>query len=342
MDLQITWFVLWGVLWAVYFLLDGFVLGTGMLHTMLGRSDTERRVLLHTLGPVWNGNEVWLITAGGATFAAFPTAYAVMFSYLYTPLLLLLFALIVRGISIEFRDRSSDGRWRSLFDGSLTLASFVITLLFGVAFGNLFQGLPMDRSGYHGTFLGLLNPYGLLTGVLFLLLFALHGALYVSVKTSDALSHRAAEIARRLWMPLLAAGVAFLAYSGVATRFVSHYLQRPWLVPLPVLAVAALLAIRYFLSRNALPRAFAASSVAVLMTAFTGIAGLYPTLIPSTIDPAFDLTIVNSSSSPYTLGIMTVVAFILVPVVIAYKIWVYRLFRNRVTDKDLLPDAGMY
>src|SRR6266568_1985882 len=184
MGLQITWFVLWAVLWGVYFMLDGFVLGSGMLQRFVGKSDTERRVVINTLGPVWDGNEVWLITAGGATFAAFPTTYALMFSYLYTALLLLLFALIVRGVSFEFRGKGEGDGWKGGWDAAILVTSFLPALLFGVAFGNIFQGLPMDAAGYHGAFFGLLKIYGLLTGLLFVLLFLVHGALYLSVKTT--------------------------------------------------------------------------------------------------------------------------------------------------------------
>src|SRR5512136_2742423 len=172
MEFQIIWFVLWGVLWAVYFMLDGFVLGAGSLHYMLGKSEEDRRVLINIIGPVWDGNEVWLITAGGATFAAFPTTYALMFSYLYTALLLLLFALIIRGVPYEFRGKSEGEGRKTEWDIAIFLGNFLPALLFGVAFGNIFSGLPMDASGYHGSLFTLLNPYGLLTGILFVLLFA--------------------------------------------------------------------------------------------------------------------------------------------------------------------------
>src|SRR5512144_1074626 len=169
---QVIWFVLWGVLWSVYFMLDGFVLGEGILHYALGKNDGDRRVLINTIGPVWDGNEVWLLTAGGATFAAFPTTYALMFSYLYTALLLLLFALIIRGVSYEFRGKVDNAQWRQGWDVAIVLGNFLPALLFGVAFGNIFAGFPMDGAGYHGSLLTLLNPYGLLTGILFVILFA--------------------------------------------------------------------------------------------------------------------------------------------------------------------------
>ena len=193
--LQITWFALWGLLWAVYFMLDGFVLGTGMLHNFLAKNEKEKQAMVAIVGPVWNGNEVWLITAGGATFAAFPTTYALMFSYLYTALLLLLFALIIRGVSLEFRGKVANSGWKRLWDAGILLGGFLPALLLGVAFGNIFKGLPMDVSGYHGNLFSLLNPYGLLTGVLFVMLFVVHGAIYTSVKTSGDLSGRASAFA---------------------------------------------------------------------------------------------------------------------------------------------------
>lgn len=342
MELQVTWFILWAVLWAVYFMLDGFSLGMGMLSGILGKSDTDRRMLLQTVGPVWNGNEVWLVTAGGATFAAFPTTYALMFSYLYTALLLLLFSLIVRGVCFEFRAKADSARWRSLCDGAIVVSSFLPALLFGVAFGNIFRGLPMDQAGYHGSLLSLLNPYGLLTGVLFVLLFAVHGALYVSVKTTGALSGRGADAAGRLWPWLLAVAVLFLVASNFATHLFDNYLRWPALMPIPLIAVAALVAIRYFAAKGKPLMSFTASCVTILFVTFTGVAGLFPNLIPSSIDPAYSLTVFNSSSSPYTLAIVTVVAFIFVPIVIAYKIWVYRVFRGRVAEEDVLSNTGSY
>ncbi|MDR2861646.1 MAG: cytochrome d ubiquinol oxidase subunit II [Syntrophobacterales bacterium] len=340
MELQILWFILWGVLWAVYFMLDGFVVGLQMISPVIAKTDTEKRILINTVGPVWDGNEVWLITAGGATFAAFPGTYALMFSYLYTALLLLLFALIIRGVSFEFRGKVDSPLWKGSWDKAIVITGFLIALLFGVAFGNIFQGLPMDGAGYHGTFFSLLNPYGLLTGVLFLALFAMHGALYVSVKTKGELCARAEKWANIFWFAVLVLAVAFLAYSKIGTKLLDNYFQVPLLLIIPLIAVAALVAIKVFMSRNSWYKAFTASCVTVLFIVFTGVAGLFPNLIPSSIDPAWSLTIFNTSSSQYTLKIMTVVALIFVPIVICYKIWVYRIFRARVTEDDVnTPEA---
>src|SRR5208282_4063686 len=218
MEFQIIWFVLWGVLWAVYFMLDGFDFGAGMLQRFLGRDNAEKRVIINSIGPVWDGNEVWLITAGGATFAAFPTTYALMFSYLYSALLLILFALIFRGVAFEFRGKADSLGWKKGWDLAIFLGSFLPSLLFGVAFGNIFQGLPMDASGYHGTLFSLLNPYGLLTGALFVLLFLQHGSLWLTLKTSGELGKRAAALSSTLWYIVLVVAAIFLVSTNFATN----------------------------------------------------------------------------------------------------------------------------
>jgi len=342
MELQITWFVLWAVLWAVYFMLDGFVFGTGMLYYILGKDRTEKQMLLQTVGPVWNGNEVWLVTAGGATFAAFPTTYALMFSYLYSALLLLLFALIIRGVSIELHGKGEGDAWMKRWDAGIFIGSFLPALLFGVAFGNIFRGLPMDAAGYHGTLLSLLNPYGLLTGLLFVMLFAVHGALYASVKTSGEVSKRAAALAGRLWIPELIVAVVFLVATYFSTRLYDNYLARPYLLIVPLMAVAALLGIRIFAAKDDALKAFASSCVTIVFVVFTGVIGLFPNLIPSSLDPKYSMTITNSSSSPLTLAIMTIVALIFVPIVIVYKIWVYKIFSEPISRESAMKDAEDY
>jgi cytochrome d ubiquinol oxidase subunit II len=338
MMLQVIWFALWGLLWALYFMLDGFTLGAGMLHPFVARNETQRQQVIRTYGPFWDGNEVWLITAGGATFAAFPTTYALMFSYLYAPLLLLLFGLIVRGVSFEFRGLQDRPSMKAGWDVAIPVVSLVITLLFGVAFGNIFQGLPMDVDGYHGSLLALLNPYGLLTGVLFILLFLEHGALYLAVKTKGELQGRAERTAKGLWPFLLVVAVAFLAYTAPATSLYDNFLAQPALWAVPLLAALELIAVRFLLGRGKLLQAFAASCVTIVLVVATGVIGLFPNLIPSSIDPAYSLSMTNSSSSPYTLGIMTGVVVIFVPIVLAYKIWVYRVFRGPVGDE---AEAGI-
>lgn len=342
MEFQIIWFVLWGVLWAVYFMLDGFDFGVGILSYFLGKTDAQRRQMINTIGPVWDGNEVWLITAGGATFAAFPTTYALMFSYLYTPLLLILFALIFRGVALEFRSKGDSTGWRAGWDLAIFLGSLLPTVLFGVAFGNIFQGLPMDANGYHGSLFTLLNPYGLLAGVLFTLLFLMHGSLWLAVKTDGEVQQKSEALALKLWIPLLVVAGAFLVHTYFATKLYDNYFKAPLLFALPLLAVIALVGIRVFISKGDFLSAFYSSCLCILMVVFTGIAGLYPNLIPSSISPEHSLTIFNTSSSEYTLKIMTVVAVIFVPIVIAYQAWVFKVFKGRLSEQDVIQDKEAY
>lgn len=345
---QITWFVLWAVLWAVYFMLDGFVLGAGFLSGIIARDDTEKRIIINTFGPVWDGNEVWLLTAGGATFAAFPTTYALMFSNLYSALILLLFALIVRGVSFEFRGKIDSDTWRGSWDKAMMISSFLPALLFGVAFGNIFKGIPMRNDfvnlqfTYEGGLIGLLNPYGLVTGVLFVLLFAVHGSLYISTKTVGDLSSRALALANKIWPALLVIAVVFLGFTYPATKLYDNYLQTPLLLIVPLIAVVSLILVKVFAGKGANGKAFLCSCLTIVFVVFTGVTGLFPNLLPSNLDPASNLTIYNSSSSLITLKLMTVVALIVVPIVIAYKIWVYRIFRAPVTAEDVLGDKQAY
>jgi cytochrome d ubiquinol oxidase subunit II len=329
---QVIWFVLWGLLWSVYFMLDGFDLGAGMLYPFLGRDEARKAAIRASIGPVWDGNEVWLVTAGGATFAAFPTAYASLFSELYPAMLLILFGLIFRGVSLEFRSKGESTAWQRLWDAGFFLGSVVPALLFGVAFGNLFRGLPIDAQGYHGTLLTLLNPYSLLTGLLFVLLFLVHGSLWLSLKGDGGLGELALRRAGSMWFGLLAGAAAFLFWSAVGTRLKDNYVERPlWLV-VPILGVFSLILIKVWISRKRVLAAFISSCAAILLLVFAGLIGLYPNLILSNLDPASSLTIFNASSSAYTLKVITVVALVFLPVVIAYQVWVYRVFRSKSTN----------
>ncbi len=333
---ETIWFILWGVLWAVYFMLDGFDLGLGSLMPVVAKNDTERRIVYNTMGPFWDGNEVWLITAGGATFAAFPKAYAVMFSGLYTALLLLLFALIVRGVAFEFRGKVDSPGWRSLWDFCLVIGSFIPALLLGVAFANIFKGLPIDKEGvFHGGLLTLLNPYGLLGGVLFVMLFLVHGSLWLAAKSNGELSRRGASLAARLWPLELIIAAVFLVATWFATDLYDNYLRYPILFVIPALAVVGLVLIRVFLSKGAYWKAWFASCLTIVSATFFGLGGLYPRLLPSSLTSEASLTIYNASSSPLTLKIMTGVALVFVPIVIAYQAWTYNLFKEKVREEDL-------
>jgi cytochrome d ubiquinol oxidase subunit II len=264
-----------------------------------------------------------------------------MFSYLYSALLIVLFALIFRGVALEFRAKASATRWARSWDFAFFLGSSVPALLFGVAFGNIFRGLPIDAAGYHGTLISLLNPYGLWTGVFFVLLFLVHGGLWLALKTGGELEARTLRFAKTGWIFLLAAAVVFLVWTVLATRLEENYLRRPYWLVVPVLAVASLLLIRVWLGRRETGKAFVASCATIVFVTFTGLIGLYPNLIPSRLDPAYSLTAFNASSSPYTLKIMTIVALVFVPIVIAYQVWVYRVFRHKV-ERDGAPGSPLY
>ncbi len=334
--LETIWFILWGVLWAVYFMLDGFDLGLGALMPVLAKSDTDRKIIYGAMGPFWDGNEVWLISAGGVTFAAFPTTYAVMFSSLYSALMLILFALIIRAIPFEFRETIDHPGWRKLWDTCLVIGSFLPALLLGVAFANIFRGIPIDVEGiYRGTLFTLLNPYGLLGGVLFVLLFFVHGSLWLAIKSEGELQERGAAMAAKLWPVLLGVAAVFLVATSFATKLYNNYMRMPILFVIPLLAVAALFLTRIFIAKAAWWKAWFASSLTIMAVTLFGVVGLYPSLLPSSLNPAYSMTIHNSASSPLTLKIMLGVALVFVPIVIGYQAWVYNLFKHKVTEEEL-------
>jgi cytochrome bd ubiquinol oxidase subunit II len=339
--LETIWFVLWGVLWGIYFALDGFDLGLAVLRPFVSRSESDTRIIYNSMGPFWDGNEVWLVTAGGVTFAAFPTTYAVMFSTLYTPLMLILFGLILRAVSFEFRNKVDSEAWRKLWDTCQFVGSFIPALLFGVAFANIFQGIPFDAKGvFQGTTATLLNPYGILGGVLFVLLFCVHGSLWLAIKSEGDLHKRAVSASSRLWSVLLVVAVIFLVATSFATNLYNNYLRSSALFVIPITTVAALVLTRVFIARLYWWKAWAASAVTIFSATLFGVVGLFPNLYPSSLNTVYNLTAFNSSSSHMTLSIMLVVALIFVPIVIAYQGWVYFLFKDKVTEESLLSDEA--
>lgn len=336
MVLQDVWFFLWGLLWAVYFMTDGFDLGMGCLLPFVAKTDEDKRVIYNAMGPLWDGNEVWLLTAGGVTFAAFPLVYAVMFSSLYSALMLLLFGLIIRGVSFEFRGKIENPSWKKIWDGCIFVGSLLPAILLGAAFANIFRGLPIDQNGvFHGNLLTLLNPYGLLGGVLFLLLFLVHGSIWLAMKSEGELHKRVSKTARILWPVLLIVAVSFLVASKFATDLYSNYLANPILFLIIVAAVLGLLGTQLFLAQGRYWKAWFSSALTIVGATFFGVVGLFPNMFPSNMDPAFSLTAHNASSSPLTLKIMLVVALIFVPIVIIYQGWAYSLFKDKITKKDL-------
>ena len=337
--LQVTWFCLWGLLWAVYFLLDGFDFGLGTLLPFLGKTEEEKRTIYNAAGPYWDGNEVWLISAGGVTFAAFPKAYAVMFSALYAPLLILLFALIFRAVSYEFRGKETLPGWVPFWDVVQFLGNFLPALLFGVAFANLFIGIPIDQNGiYHGSLIGLLNPYGLAGGVFFVLIFALHGALWLSLKSEGNLHTKAIAAAIALWPVTLIVTVAFLVLTAFYTNLYSNYLRYPFLAVAPLLAVIGLFGVRSFLKTGRLLLAWASNGLFIIGVTFFGVLGMFPGMVISSMDPAWTITAFNGSSSQMTLTIMLGVVLVFVPIVICYQFWMYKIFAGPVTREHLEDD----
>jgi cytochrome bd ubiquinol oxidase subunit II len=329
MDLNILWFVLIAVLYIGFFFLEGFDFGVGILLPFLGKNDTERRAIINTIGPHWDGNEVWLLTAGGATFAAFPHWYATLFSGFYLALFLLLVALIVRGVSFEFRSKDANPRWRSLWDWAAFAGSLLAALLLGVAFANLAQGVPIDANKmYTGTLWTLLNPYGLLGGLTAITSFALTGALFLSLKTTDSLRDRAQAAARRLWLPTVIMALVLLVATFFYTDILTH--AGIYFSITPVISLAALLLAGYLLNRQRHGWAFTLLGVYIALALVSCFGIMFPRVLISTLNPAYSLTIYTASSSPYTLNVMTIVVLIFLPVVLLSQGWSYWIFRQRV------------
>jgi cytochrome d ubiquinol oxidase subunit II len=335
MELHDIWFVLIAVLWTGYFVLEGFDFGVGILLPVLGRDpdpavgDTKRRVLINTIGPVWDGNEVWVLTAGGATFAAFPEWYATLFSGFYLPLLVILAALIVRGVAFEYRGKRDDRTWRARWDACIVIGSAVPAFLWGVAFANIVRGVQIGPGfEYVGTFGDLLNPYALVGGLTTLVLFTAHGAIFLALKTRGEVRDQANKLAERVGLAAAVLAVVFLVWTLILR-------SSPAAV---VLVVAAAVALVAGLLANRVRRegwAFVGTAVAIAATVAALFAALYPAVMPSTLDPAYTLTVSNASSSPYTLKIMTWVAVVFTPLVLLYQGWTYWVFRRRIGTQDI-------
>ena len=331
MELNVVWFVLVAVLFIGFFFLEGFDYGVGMLVKLLGRDDTERGMLVRTIGPVWDGNEVWMITAGGAMFAAFPHVYATMFSGFYLALFVLLLALIMRGVAFEFRGQDKSPAWRTFWDWSIFFGSAVPALLWGVAVANLIAGVPInEKMIYVGTFFDLLTPYTLVTGVAFLLVFLYHGSAFVTLKVVEPLAGRARDMALYAGGLALFAAVACL---GLTALYTDAMTSAPALIAFVLAAILLVLSYLCMLF-DACKKAFIFSSLSIAMLTIGFFAGLFPRLMVSSLNPEWSLTIYNAASTPYTLKIMTIAAVCLVPIVLAYQIWTYWVFRKRVTPFD--------
>lgn len=341
MDLNTLWFILIAVLYTGFFILEGFDFGVGVLLPFLSRDrdpqmvDRKRRLIINTIGPHWDGNEVWLLTAGGATFAAFPEWYATMFSGFYLALFLLLLVLIARGVAFEFRSKDQRPRWRNMWDWSIFIGSLVPPLLLGVAFANLVRGVPIDAEmNYVGGFFNLLNPYALLAGVTALVTFVFYGAIFLSLKTTGEVMEKALAVARRLWIFVAGLMLLLTVTTYIATDAVEHLGIITGLVPL--VGIAAVLAAGYFLRKKRPGLAFTLTAVSITLALVTLFMILYPRVMVSSLNPDYSLTIYNASSTPYTLTIMTIVALIFTPLVLFYQAWSYRVFRKRLSLESKL------
>ncbi len=333
MELTTVWFILIAILWIGYFALEGFDFGVGILLPVLGRTERQRRVMINTIGPVWDGNEVWVLVAGGATFAAFPEWYATLFSGFYLALLLILLALIVRGLAFEYRAKRDHDRWRTWWDAAIFGGSLVPAILWGVAFANIVRGVPIDADHeYVGNFVDLLNPYALLGGLTTLLLFVTHGAMFLGLKTDGEIRVRARRIAVGTGLAAAVAAVAFLGWTQADTG-------TGWSAVLFVGAALALVGGIVAVSRAAEGWAFVGTFLTIALAVGGLFVALFPDVMPTSLADGASLTTTNAAATEYTLKIMTVVAVIFTPIVLGYQAWTYWVFRRRISEHHI-PDTG--
>ena len=334
--LQILWFILIAVLWIGFYFLEGFDFGVGMLLPFLGRKDEERRAIINSIGSVWDGNEVWLLTAGGATFAAFPHWYATMFSGFYLPLFLLLVGLIIRGISFEYRSKDANPAWRNRFDWMIAVGSFLPALLLGTAFANLARGVPINADMmYTGNLLTLLNPFGLIGGLTMVTVFLLHGANFLTLKLDGELRERARALSKKLYIFAAVMVVVLAITTYIFTDITTKIGINPGVIP--IASVVVLLVTIYFINRKMEGWAFITASLHIVLTQIAFFTLMFPRVMISSTNPEWSLTISNASSSQYTLTVMSIIAIIFVPIVLAYQGWTYYMFRKRITvDKKSL------
>lgn len=334
MDLNMLWFGLITILFIGFFFLEGFDYGVGMLIPFTGKNDGERRMVLNSIGPFWDGNEVWLLTAGGAIFAAFPNWYATLFSGFYLALFFILVTLILRCVGIEFRSKHESPKWRMTWDWIICVSSLLSALLWGVAVSNLVAGVPIDANmEFVGNFFTLLSPFTIVGGLVFVLLFMFHGALFLKLKIGNkAILDRCTNIATKSGLILVP---AVLLWVGMAF-FMTDIYSKPVSIILVLLAAVALVASVVLQMKNKLGFSFIASALTIVFVTASVFAGMFPRVLISTLNPEWSLTIYNASSSPYTLKIMTIIALTLVPIVLLYQGWNYWIFKKRITSgKDL-------
>jgi cytochrome d ubiquinol oxidase subunit II len=332
MDLHILWFVLISILFTGFFVLEGFDFGVGMLVPFLGRQDNERRMLLNAIGPFWDANEVWLITAAGAMFAAFPNWYATLFSALYPALFGVLFGLILRGAAFEFRSLVEKTWWRRTGDWMICLGSLLPGFFWGVIVANMLTGLPIDaQMNFVGTSWQLFNPYALLCGLLFVLVFALHGASFLGLRLTGEMVTRAQHTARWLWLPTVSAILGFVLWSFFQVDLFRQMLLNPFIAPFDDIALVALLATGWLVARRRSGWAFGMTTIFIICVGAGLFMGIFPHVMISTLNPAWSLTVYNTSASPYSLTILSWLSLTLLPMVLLYQGWNYWVFRKRLT-----------
>ncbi|MGD8457266.1 MAG: cytochrome d ubiquinol oxidase subunit II [Anaerolineales bacterium] len=329
MDLNTLWFIIVAIFFTGFFFLEGFDYGVGILMPFLSKDDSERRAVINTIGPHWDGNEVWMITAGGALFASFPHVYATLFSGFYLAFVVMLVALILRGVAFEYRSLRDDPGWRRRWDWAIFIGSFIPALLWGDAVGNLMRGFAIDgEMNYYGGLLPLLNPFSLLGGLVFVALFTTHGANFLSLKTESAIAEKAKKLGYQAWIAAVVLTVLFVVWSFFETDILTKT-GINGLVP-AILAAIALLLVGLFSKQGKSTLAFVMSSLTIVFATIMVFAGLFPRILISSLDTAFSLTIHNAAASPYTLRVMSIIAVILLPFVIGYQIWTYKVFSGRI------------
>jgi cytochrome d ubiquinol oxidase subunit II len=333
MNLNTVWFILVATLFTGFFFLEGFDYGVGMLMPFLGKTDTQRRMVINSIGPIWDGNEVWMITAGGALFASFPHVYATLFSGFYLALILILVALILRGVGLEFRSKREVKSWRIFWDWAIFTGSLLPALLWGVTVANLMRGFAVQQDmNYYGGLLPLLNPYALLGGLVFVALFVMHGANFLVLKAPEEIAGRAKKVGFTGWIVATVLTVAFVVWTFFATDILS---KSGLNVLVPAILAAGTLLVTGWLARMGKGGwAFAIGGLTIVFATVMVFTGLYPRILISSLNPDWSLTIINAASSPYTLRVMTIVAGIFVPIVLAYQGWTYWVFRKRVEGKS--------
>jgi cytochrome d ubiquinol oxidase subunit II len=350
MELTTVWFALIAVLWIGYFILDGFDLGVGMLLPVIGKDELSRRVMINSIATVWDGNEVWLLVAGGATFAAFPLWYATMFSGMYLALFLVLVGLILRGVAFEYRGKRDSATWRARWDWAIVVGSALPALLFGVAFGNIVSGMAIEplagtpattdfavdagALNYSGNLFGLLNPFSLLLGVMTLTIFMAHGAIYLALKTSGEVREASRKVALKIGLVAAVAAVAALLWAQAFSGRVAITL------PLVLLAAVLWLGALFMTMKGRDGWAFLLSSGTILLAVTALFVGLFPNVMPSNVSDAYNLTVTNASSQSYTLTVMTIVAVVMTPIVLIYQGWTFWVFRKRISTSMIPPQPA--